>query len=163
MLVDQCSMGQRFFAAVLAPRFVFRQFELEAETGMKNVEGRDDAIQNVNPDAVIPHVVQALLQRRVPHDFASGIRLVQITDDGRGFGDGAAVRELEGRRLAPRIHFQMTPAALFANRRHVVNRFLELIGDALFVHEQAQALWVGESRWRGKNVQFAGHFDVPFT
>src|SRR5688572_19942063 len=44
MIVDQSSMGQRFLAAMLAPSFVLRQLEFKTETGMQNMEGRDDAI-----------------------------------------------------------------------------------------------------------------------
>jgi hypothetical protein len=35
---------------------------------------------------------------------------------------------------------------------------LKLIGNTFLVHEQTQALWVGECRGRGEDVQFGGHF-----
>jgi hypothetical protein len=38
----------------------------------------------------------------------------------------------------------MPPLALLAHRGHIVNAFVELRGDALFVHQQTQALRVGE-------------------
>jgi len=47
---------------------------------------------------------------------------------------------------------------LLAHRRHIVDLLLKLIGNTFLVHEQTQALWVGECRGRGENVQFGGHF-----
>jgi hypothetical protein len=50
----------------------------------------------------------------------------------------------------------VTPAALLTHGGHVVDHFVELVGNALFVEEQAQALRIGEGRGRGENLQLAG-------
>lgn len=51
----------------------------------------------------------------------------------------------------------MAPLPLLADGRHVVDVLFELIGNALFVHEDAQALGVREGRRRGEEFEFRCH------
>jgi len=62
--------------------------------------------------------------------------LVEVADDGGCLGNKAAIGQLQRRRFAPRIHFQVPPLPLLANRRHIVDLLLKLIGNTFFVHEQ---------------------------
>lgn len=52
---DEGRVGERLLAAVLASPGVVRQLELEAEARVHDVEHGDDAVQNMHPDAVVPH------------------------------------------------------------------------------------------------------------
>jgi hypothetical protein len=49
------------------------------------------------------------------------------------------------------------PLPLLADGRHVIDALVELIGNALFVHENAQALRVREGRRRGEEFEFRCH------
>ena len=104
------------------------------------MESGHDPVQDMNPDAVIPHVVETLLQGILPHDLAPGVGLVEIPGDRGCLGNKAAVGQFKCGRLAPGIHLQVRPLSLLAARRHIVDVFVERIGDSLFMHEQAQAL-----------------------
>ncbi|MET4751212.1 hypothetical protein [Bradyrhizobium sp. RT11b] len=57
----------------------------------------------------------------------------------------------------PGVHLQVLPAALLADGRHIVDRLVEVIGDALLVHEDPQALRIGEGIGRGEEFQLVGH------
>jgi hypothetical protein len=142
---------------MFAPGVVGRQFELRSEPLMQDMERRDDAVEDMNPDAVVPHIVETLFQRGRAHDLPPGHGLVEIAGDGGRLGDKAAVSDLEGWSFAPGVHLQMAPLPLLADGRHVVDVLFELIGNALFVHEDAQALGVREGRRRGEEFEFRCH------
>jgi hypothetical protein len=57
----------------------------------------------------------------------------------------------------------MFPAALLADRRHIVDRFIEPIGDAFLVHEDAQTLRIGKGRGGGEELEFVGHGESRFV
>lgn len=94
---------------------------------MRDVEHGNDSVQDMHPDAVVPHRVLPLLKRRLARDPTPLVGQFQVPHDPRRLGEVAPVRKLQGRRLAPRVHLQVRPLALVAARAHVVDDLLELV------------------------------------
>jgi hypothetical protein len=135
------------------PLVIGGEFELRPQPLMKDMERGDDPVEDVHPDAVVPHGVETLLLRGFAHDPPAGEGLVEIADNGRGFGNEASVQQLESGRLTPRVHLQMPPLPVLADRGHVVDALVELIGDTLLVQENPQALRVRKRRRRGEQAK----------
>jgi hypothetical protein len=150
MLVDEARMGQRLLAAMLAPGVIGGEFEFRPQPLMQDMERSDDPVEYMHPDAVVPHIVETLLLGGFAHDPPARERLVEIADDGGGLGNEGSVRQLKSGSLTPGVHRQMPPLPLLADRRHVVDALVELIGDAFLVQENPQALRIGERRRRGE-------------
>ncbi len=87
-------MRERLLAAVLAPRGVVCRLELEAEARVYDVKHGDDAVQDMHPDAIVPHRVLPLLKRRLARDPTPWVSQVQIPYDPRRLGEVAPVRKL---------------------------------------------------------------------
>src|SRR3954452_5254668 len=111
MLIDQTCVRQGFLAAMLAPGVIGSQLKLWPETLVQDVECRNDAVEDMHPNAVAPHCIETLIQSSFAHDLSTGHRLVEIACDGVSLREVAAGRELKGRRLTPRVHLQMRPLA----------------------------------------------------
>src|SRR4029453_13117395 len=125
MAIDKRRVSQRHLAGMLAPRRIAGQFQLRPEALVQHMEGGDDGIEDVYPHPVVPHLVEAPLVRRRTHDLSTLESVVEVTLNGGGLAEEGTVRERQGRGLAPRVHLEMFPAALLADWRHIVDRFIE--------------------------------------